>query len=115
MKQLTTLDFSNLIGNVDTKNFKPQQPCILDFYADWCQPCKALKHILQQIENEQPEIIIYQIDAEEEFELAAHFKVRNLPTLILINTNGETKSVSGVITKNKLQDMISQNFKLQEV
>lgn len=60
---------------------------ILDFYAEWCQPCKALAKTLESLEG----IEIQKINIEENTELVEEFKIKSVPTLIFLNENGEEK------------------------
>ncbi|MFT6867842.1 MAG: thioredoxin 1 [Cyclobacteriaceae bacterium] len=64
--------------------YKGTKPAIIDFYVDWCGPCKMVAPILEELSNEQPEVIIYKVDTEVEQELAAVFHIRSTPSMLFI-------------------------------
>jgi thioredoxin len=103
MKELNLSEFTNKIYNFKTNEFKTEKFTIVDFYANWCQPCKALEPILKQI-DEALDIEIIKIDAEEEYPLTEHFQIRSLPTLIFIY-NGNIHRYNGQSSKS---DIISE-------
>ncbi len=65
-----------------------EKPVLLDFYADWCGPCKMVSPIVDEIAEENPQYIVGKINVDEEQELAAEFSVMSIPTLVVIK-NGE--------------------------
>jgi thioredoxin 1 len=64
--------------------YKGTKPAFIDFYVDWCGPCKMVAPILEELSNEQPEVIIYKVDTEVEQELAAVFHIRSTPSMLFI-------------------------------
>lgn len=81
---------------------------ILDFYADWCKPCKQLAPILEEIVNENSEIILRKIDVEQEQDLADEFGIRNIPTLLFMKNNKVLDKIVGNTTKIKLLETINK-------
>ncbi|MCK9477738.1 MAG: thioredoxin domain-containing protein [Candidatus Muirbacterium halophilum] len=77
---------------------------ILDFYADWCQPCKPQETILKELSKEYGEIEFYKVNVEEEYELAELFSIKSLPTVIICGK--ETKKFVGFTTAQKLETAI---------
>ena len=117
MIEITTNDFRESIFDFKSQSpwkSKSTKPIILDFYADWCQPCKQISRTLSEIKKEYKDVEIYKIDSEKEFELTEFFKIRNLPTLIFIPIDGELKTFTGNLSKNKIQDIIKDIFKYEE-
>lgn len=57
---------------------------LLDFYADWCMPCKVMKPQLKKFEEEQSDVRVVMVNIEENFELASKYNVRNIPTLVYL-------------------------------
>ena len=75
-------------------------PCLIDFYADWCQPCKMVSPILEELQKEYGDkIIIYKIDTEDQQELAAMFGIKNIPSLLFVPTEGQPQMAVGALPK----------------
>lgn len=81
---------------------------ILDFYADWCNPCKALSKVIEEYEKENPDINIKRINVEDDSsaELVSIYGVRALPTLYLIKDDGTEKSRVGTMSLQQLKEFI---------
>ena len=83
--------------HVNKENFeqlkKEQRPVLLDFYADWCGPCKMVAPIIEQIANERPDIAVGKVNVDEQPELAGEFGVFSIPTLAVLK-NGEVVNKS---------------------
>ena len=77
---------------------------IIRFTASWCQPCKALSMILDEVETEVP---IQVVDIDENKELAIQYRVRSVPTMIMVNDNKEVKRMTGVKAKNLVEEWIN--------
>jgi thioredoxin len=83
------------------------KPCLIDFYASWCGPCKRLAPILDELAQEYAgEIYIYKIDTEKERELAAVFGVRSIPTLLFCPKVGNPQIAQGALPKEQLKEAI---------
>ncbi|NQW36584.1 MAG: thioredoxin [Flavobacteriales bacterium] len=96
----------NYEKNKDWK-FEGDKPCIIDFYADWCGPCKMLAPILEELsETYKGKIDIYKIDTEAEQELAAAFAVRSIPTMLFCPKEGQPQMAQGALPKHELERVI---------
>ena len=94
--------------------YKGDKPAIIDFYADWCGPCRKLSPILEEIATEQKgKLVIYKINVDKERELAGMFGIRSLPTLLFIPVKGEPGSFIGYAEKAELYKAINAQL-LQE-
>lgn len=83
----------NYEANPNDWKFEGKRPAIVDFYATWCGPCKALHPILEELSKEYSgKIDIYQIDVDQEQDLAAAFGIRSIPTLLMIPMNDSLES-----------------------
>ena len=89
-------------------------PCIIDFYADWCGPCKMVAPILEELSDEyKGKIHIYKIDTEVEQELAAAFAVRSIPTMLFCPTEGAPQMAQGALPKQQLQQVMKDFLKVE--
>lgn len=75
---------------------------IIDFYANWCGPCRMLEPILEEISDENEDITIYKVNIEENQELAAEFMVTSIPTLVLMNNGKEVTTLIGLRNKEDI-------------
>ncbi|MEG1607289.1 MAG: thioredoxin [Mucinivorans sp.] len=108
---LTAAEFSTKVANLDSSKWKylGQKPALIDFYASWCGPCKALAPVLEELATEYgDQIIIYKIDTEAEQELAAAFGIRSIPTLLFVPLTGEPQMVQGALPKAQLKEAIDK-------
>ncbi len=92
--------------------YKGDKPALIDFYADWCGPCKIASPILDEIANEYTgKIYVYKIDTEVEKELAAVFGIRGIPAFLYIPVQGEPVMLSGIQrTKEDTKKMFTDNI-----
>jgi len=98
---LTKTDFLRLVmdyeKNKDTWVFKGEKPCLIDFYADWCAPCRITSPILEDLAKQYAgKINIYKIDVDKERELAAVFGVQSIPTFLFCPLEGNPTISSGI-------------------
>ena len=88
-------------------NFKGEVPAIIDFYADWCGPCKMVAPILEELSNEyQDKLVIYKVDTEVERELASIFGIRSIPSILFIPVEGRPMMQAGALPKSVLKNII---------
>jgi thioredoxin-like negative regulator of GroEL len=80
---------------------------ILYFTAEWCNPCKKVKPIVEELNRESADTRFQIIDADSEIDLVKSFEVRSIPTFILIEDGKEIKRVSGAQTKDQLEGLMS--------
>jgi thioredoxin len=86
-------------------------PAIVDFYADWCGPCKAVAPVLEELSNEyEGKLLIYKIDTEKEQELSMLFGIQSIPTLLFIPVQGAPMMQKGAIPKNAFQQVIEERL-----
>ncbi len=86
---------------------KGDTPVLVDFYADWCAPCKMMNPILKELKNKMGEsIIIIKIDAEKNPAAAIKYQVRGVPSLLLFQQGHILWQQSGVVQANQLQQII---------
>lgn len=94
--------------NKDWK-FEGTRPCLVDFYADWCGPCKMVAPILEELKEEFGESLdIYKIDTEKERELAAMFGIQSIPSLLFIPKDGQPQMAQGAMSKESFKQAFSE-------
>lgn len=79
---------------------------LLDFYADWCAPCRMIGPVLEQIANEQPEIKVVKVNVDENVELAGNFGVRGIPALFVLKDGKTVAQKAGFMPKDALVDWV---------
>ncbi len=88
-------------------NYKGDLPCLIDFYADWCGPCKMVAPILEELAEEyKDKINIYKVDTEAEQELAAIFGIRSIPSLLFCPAEGAPQMAMGALPKDTFKKAI---------
>lgn len=106
--------FKDKIFNYETEQewkFKGDKAAIIDFYADWCGPCKSIAPILEELSDQYKEqLVIYKIDTDKETELSSLFGIQSIPTLLFIPLNGNPMVQKGALPKNVLQQIIEERL-----
>lgn len=98
----------NYEENKDWK-FEGELPAIIDFYADWCGPCKSLAPVLEQLSEEyKGKINIYKIDTEAEQELSGAFAIRSIPSMLFCPAEGQPQMAQGALPKQELERIIKE-------
>jgi thioredoxin 1 len=79
-----------------------------DFYADWCGPCKTQDPIVEELEDDYPDVDFEKVNVDEKQEVANEYQVRSLPTLIVENDDGIVERFVGVTQRDDLETALSQ-------
>jgi len=113
MIQLSKADFLNKVANYEENpekwEYLGDKPCLIDFYADWCGPCKMVAPILEELAEEyKDEIYIYKIDTEKEQELSMAFGIRSIPTLLFCPMGEDPQMAAGALPKATLKEVIDE-------
>ena len=110
---LTKAEFIKKGGDITGKEFKDKgnKPAIVDFYADWCGPCRKLSPILEEIAAEQKgKVYIYKVNTDKDPEIARAFGIRALPTLIFFPKKGEHVKSEGFLPKTTIEEKIKTHL-----
>jgi len=80
--------------------FEGAKPCVIDFYADWCGPCKMVAPVLEELAHDfEGKLDIYKVDTEEEQELASVFGIRSIPSILFVPAQGQPQMAMGALPK----------------
>lgn len=79
---------------------------LLDFYAEWCGPCKMVSPIVDQISEENPDIIVGKIDVDDQQEIAEKYGIMSIPTLVVLKNGEVANKGTGVLPKGKLLEWL---------
>lgn len=102
-------EVANFEKNPNTWEYLGDKPCIIDFYADWCGPCKMVAPILEELAQEYDgQIYVYKIDTEAEQQLAAEFGIRSIPTLLFCPMGEVPQMAQGALPKDALKQAINE-------
>lgn len=110
---LTKAEFLEKVVNYETSStewkYLGDKPCLIDFYADWCGPCKAVAPILEELAKEYDgQIYIYKINTDQEQELAGAFGIRSIPSLLFVPMEGQPRMSMGAMPKDQLKKAIDE-------
>lgn len=114
---LTTDEFKEKVFNFEKSQewkYEGKLPAIIDFYADWCGPCKMVAPILKDIANDYAgKLIVYKVDTESEQELAAVFGISSIPTLLFVPVEGQPQAAMGALPRHTfdaaIKDVLLKN------
>lgn len=114
--KLTTEEFKEKIFNYATETdwkYKGSLPAIVDFYADWCGPCKMIAPLLEELSEEyESKLVIYKVDTDKEVELSEVFGIRSIPTMLFIPTDPKKDPMiqPGALPKHVLKEIIDEQL-----
>ena len=112
MEYLTKETFQEKVFNYEKNKewkFEGELPCMIDFYADWCGPCKAIAPVLEELSKEyEGKINIYKVNTDEQTELSAAFGIRSIPSLLFCPKEGQPQMAQGALPKENLKQAISE-------
>lgn len=112
MEHLTMQSFKEKVFDFEQHkewHFAGEMPCIIDFYADWCGPCRAVAPVLEQLAQEYAgKVNVYKINTENEPELSAMFGIRSIPTILFVPTAGQPQAAMGALPKQAFVEAINK-------
>lgn len=112
--KLSTEDFKTKIFDYTKStewSYAGELPAIIDFYADWCQPCKMVAPILEELSDEfEGKINIYKVNTEVEQELSAVFGIRSIPSILFIPKDGQPMMQPGALPKDVFVKVINEEL-----
>ncbi|MEM8526438.1 MAG: thioredoxin [Bacteroidota bacterium] len=100
--QITDSNFNELVG-------KPEVPVLLDFYADWCGPCKILEPFIDELAEEyEGRALVAKVNTEANPRLSQHFKIKSIPTIMFVNKGQIVERFQGLIPKPNLEEILDE-------
>jgi len=117
MENLTSESFKNKVFNYSENTewkYKGKKACLVDFYAEWCGPCKNLAPILDELSTEyEGKLDIYKVNTEEQRELAQAFGIKSIPSLLFIPMDDEPQMSQGAMSKDSLKQAFLEILKVK--
>jgi len=116
VEHLSEETFKAKVFNFETSKdwiFEGDLPCLIDFYADWCQPCKMVAPILEELQTEYAgKLNIYKVDTEAERKLSAMFGIQSIPSLLFVPKEGQPQMAMGALPKETMKKAIADVLKV---
>jgi thioredoxin len=115
VKHLTYNEFLkkvwNFENNPNTFIYKGKLPAVIDFYANWCGPCRRVAPIMEKLAEEYDgKLLVYKVNVDQEKELAAAFQVKSIPMVLFIPTEGMPMMQVGAMTEEGYREVIEQQL-----
>ena len=115
VSHLTYKEFLNKVWDFEkepkTFVYKGKLPAIIDFYADWCGPCRKTAPVLEKLANEYDgKLLVYKINVDQERDLASVFRVSSIPALLFIPTEGQPMMQVGALNEAQFKDIIGKHL-----
>ncbi len=118
LEYLTKETFKEKVFNWEVNKdwkYEGTVPCLIDFYADWCGPCKMVAPVLEELQTEYGDkLIIYKVDTEQERELAGMFGIQSIPSLLFVPVDGQPQMAMGALPKATFEKAISDVLKVEK-
>lgn len=112
LEHLTVDTFKEKVFNYETNKdwkFEGSRPAIIDFYADWCGPCKVVAPLLEELQAEYGDKLdIFKVNTEEQKELSSVFGIQSIPSLLFVPTEGQPQMAMGALPKETFKQAISE-------
>jgi len=112
LEHLTIDSFKTKVFNFESNKewkFEGNVPCLIDFYADWCGPCKMIAPVLEELQKEYGDKLnIYKVNTEDEQELAALFGIQSIPSLLFVPMNEKPQMAMGALPKETFEQAFKE-------
>lgn len=113
-----SIDYKYFVKNIwdiekypDSFAYQAKLPCIIDFYADWCGPCRKVAPIMEDIAKEyEGKLLVYKVNVDKDLKLATIFKVSSIPTVFFLPQEGQPLSQVGALSKEEYISIINRHL-----
>jgi thioredoxin 1 len=116
LEHLTKASFQEKVFNWEKSSewkYEGSVPCLIDFYANWCGPCKVVAPVLEELQKEYGDkLVIYKVDTEAERELAGVFGIQSIPSLLFVPMNEQPQMAMGALPKETLKKAFADVLKV---
>ena len=92
-------------ANFEQEVLKSEKPVLIDFYADWCGPCKMISPIVEAVAKENEDIKVVKVNVDDAQDLAIKYEVMSIPTLVVIKNGAEINRIIGLADKTEILNM----------
>lgn len=118
IEHLTKESFKSKIFDYEQSKewkYKGENPCIIDFYANWCGPCKMIAPIMEELAEEYCcKLDIYKVNTEVEQELATIFGIRSIPSILFVPVGSQPQMAMGALPKETFKQLIKEVFNIEK-
>jgi thioredoxin len=118
LEHLTKETFKEKVFNFELNKewkFEGKTPCLIDFYADWCGPCKMVAPVLEELQKEYGDnIVIYKVNTEDERELSSVFGIQSIPSMLFVPLDGQPQMAMGALPKSTFEQAIGDVLKVKK-
>ena len=118
LEHLTNETFKNKVFNWELNKewkYEGSVPCLIDFYANWCGPCKVVAPLLEELQKEYGDkLVIYKVNTEDQRELAGMFGIQSIPSLLFVPLEGQPQMAMGALPKSTFIKAISDVLKVEK-
>lgn len=116
VEHLTAETFKDKVFNYEVNRewkFEGEMPCLIDFYADWCGPCRQVAPLLEELAEEYAgKLQVYKVNTEEQRELATVFGIQSIPSLLFVPLLGQPQMAMGALPKDTLKTAFKDVLKV---
>ena len=115
VKQLTYKEFTKKVWDFEkdpnTFNYKGKLPAVIDFYADWCGPCRRVAPIMEKMAEEyEGKLLVYKVNVDKEKELASAFQISSIPMVLFIPMEGQPMKQVGAMAEQEYKKIVEEHL-----
>ena len=117
VQKLSKETFKEKVFDFESQNswqYEGDLPCVIDFYADWCGPCKAVAPIMDEAAQKyEGKVLFYKVDTQVEQDLAGMFGIKSIPSILFVPAEGKPQMATGALPKEAFEKAIAEVLKVE--